>query len=45
MDSEKCKIKLDSPENAYYAGQEIKGQLSIVLTKKTKIRGKSNKTP
>lgn len=39
MDSEKCKIKLDSPENAYYAGQEIKGQLSIVLTKKTKIRG------
>lgn len=39
MDTEKCKIKLDSPENVYYSGQQIKGQICITFAKKTKIRG------
>ena len=40
MDTEKCKIKLNSPENIYFAGQQIKGQITIILQKRTKIQGK-----
>ena len=34
-----CKIKLDKPNGLYDAGQLIKGNLIIDLSKPTKVRG------
>ncbi|XP_055375255.1 arrestin domain-containing protein 3 [Condylostylus longicornis] len=39
METERCKISLNSPESIYFAGQQIKGQVSLTLIKRTKIRG------
>lgn len=40
MENEKVRIKLDSPENIYFSGQVIKGQVTIILTKLTDLNSK-----
>lgn len=40
MEKDRVEIKLNSPDNTYFSGQEISGQICFFLTKKTKIRGK-----
>ncbi|XP_055855970.1 arrestin domain-containing protein 17 [Episyrphus balteatus] len=37
-EKDRVEIKLNSPNNSYFTGQEISGQICFFLTKKTKIR-------
>lgn len=37
--NEKFKITLDSPNNTYYSGQTIRGNISLVNKQVKKIRG------
>lgn len=41
--SEKLKIILDNPDNTYYSGQTIRGNITLNCKQKKKIRGKSKK--
>ncbi|KAL9888062.1 leash isoform 1-T2 [Glossina fuscipes fuscipes] len=38
MESERLRITLDRPDKIYYAGQTVKGEICLNLTKRTKIR-------
>lgn len=40
MESNLLEIFLDSPSNAYYAGQRIIGQLRLTLSQDRKLRSK-----
>lgn len=40
MATEKLRITLNNPEKVYSAGETIKGEICLNLTKRTKIRGK-----
>ncbi|KAI9576268.1 hypothetical protein GQX74_015256 [Glossina fuscipes] len=40
MESERLRITLDRPDKIYYAGQTVKGEICLNLTKRTKIRAR-----
>lgn len=40
MESERLCIRLDNPERIFYAGEVIRGEIWMNLSKRTKIRGK-----
>lgn len=40
MENERLRITLDKPDKVYIAGQTIKGEIWLNLTKRAKIRGK-----
>lgn len=40
MESERLCIRLENPERIFYAGEVIRGEIWMNLSKRTKIRGK-----
>lgn len=40
MENERLRITLDSPEKTYFAGQQIKGEIWMNLTKRATVRSK-----
>lgn len=40
MESERLCIRLDNPERIFYAGEVIRGEIWMNLSKRTKIEGK-----